>query len=260
MPPVRLARRRRSSRRADPRSTRRSSPASSAARSTRSLHAKKRPVGIERRHVGEERRDVRVVTTQRARHLAVQRRVVERRRAGLQHVDAAVGQPRLDQRENVVVEERVARRVLERLGEIRDDRRRSDPSSSRMNASASPTITRARGSSNAPSDHSGRYRFERSTTSAVDVDHRAAPHVGRAQALRAASRPRRRPESARRERSRGGGQRRMHQRLVIDLLVALRALRVAVENQHLAENRRTDDRRPAETRSAPKSTTRSIAW
>ena len=42
--------------------------------------------------------------------------------------------------------------------------------------------------------------------------------------------------------------RRVHQRLVVDLLVGLRALRVAVEHQHLAEHRRAQHRDRLERR------------
>ena len=158
-------------------------------------------------------------------------------------------QSRLDQREDVVVEERMTRRVFERFGEIGDDRAvccrrvRADRRAHR------PTTTLARGSSNAPADHSGRNVLETSMTcpSISTIVARLTSRQRKASRSVAPSPP---PEYQHVAAIAGAAKRRMDERLVIDALVGLRALRIAVDDEHLAEHRRTHARRSADTGTA----------
>ena len=63
------------------------------------------------------------------------------------------------------------------------------------------------------------------------VDVGAAQHFAQRRALAAAENQHLAPIG-------GRGERRVHERLVIDAFVGLRALRVAVDHEHLAEDRR----------------------
>ena len=66
------------------------------------------PIGIEGGHVRKERSDVGVVAAKRTRHFTVQCGIVHAGGARLKRVNAPLGQARFDQREDVVVKERIA--------------------------------------------------------------------------------------------------------------------------------------------------------
>ncbi len=159
--------------------------------------------------------------------------------AGLQHVDAAVGQPRFDVAKDLVAKQRVAGRIGQRLGEVGDDDAVAAAVFLKKSQRVADDDASARALERAvrPLGQVGLREFDHL---AVDIHHRAALHAGMAQdfAQRCALAAAENQDLGAVARAR---QRRMHQRFVVDLLVVLRALRVAVQNQHLAERGRLDD-------------------
>ena len=149
-------------------------------------------------------------------------------------------QPRFDQREDLFVEERVARRILERLGEVGEDRAVTIAAIAHERQRIADDDVRPR-----IVERAGRpFRkklFGSSITRPSISTIVARPTSGATQdfaqrrALAAAEDQHLGAIGGRRERG-------VHEALVIDPLVDLRALRVAVDDEHLAEDRRAQHR------------------